>query len=214
MGYKRFASMNIAIIGLSEIAEWYAAAFIAAGHEVFIAWKDGDNANLDPALQMSDSLHVCSIEDAACIADLVVIATVPKDVREVSYWLGDVRRKVIIDATSNVFSDIDEQVKTVCAIKAITGSQHIVKAFHTKGYEHLLKPLFNGAHVELLLAGDSKKAKEITKILATDLGISNCYDFGGNDAIPLFNAMTTCWRGLIKNTKVKDQKQIRIPFRH
>jgi len=199
MGYKTFVSMNIAIIGVSQIAEQYAMAFAGAGHEVFMASKEGDKKCINPLLQSLDGINYCSIEEAADIADLVIIATSPKDVREVSYWLGDVRRKVIIDATSNVFAGIDEQVSTVCAIKAITGSPHIVKAFHTKGYEQLMKPLFNGAHVELIIAGDSKKAKEITKIMALELGISRCYDFGAGDVIPLFNSMTNCLRELKKN---------------
>ena len=49
-----------------------------------------------------------------------------------------------------------------------------------------------------MLVGDSKKAKEITKILAVELGMKYFYDFGGNEAIPLFNEMTKCWHGLDK----------------
>lgn len=198
MSYRNFVSMNIAIIGVSEIAESYALAFTSAGHEVFMAWKESDVNGINPLLGQLDGVHFCSIEQAAEEADLIIIATTPKDVREVAYWLGDVRRKVIIDATSNVFAGPDEQVRTVCAIKAITGSAYIIKAFHTKGYEQMLKPLFNGVSIDMVLVGDSKKAKEITKILARELGINNCYDFGGSEAIPLFNVMTACWRELAK----------------
>lgn len=196
MGYRTFVSMNIAVIGSGEIAEKYAARFAVAGHEVFMAWKNGTNARINPALSSLEHINFCTIEEASDIADLVIIAASPRDVREVSYWLGDVRRKVIIDATSNVPAAADEHVKTVCAIKAITGSPHIVKVFHTDGYERMLKPLFGGAKIGMLLAGESKKAKEITKILALELGIRNCHDFGGGESMPLFDEMTRCWRNL------------------
>src|SRR5699024_1993175 len=108
MSYKTFVSMNIAVIGVSEIAESYALAFVQAGHAVFMAWKEGEKKVINPGILALDGVHVCSIETAADVADLIIIATAPMDVREVSYWLGDVRRKVIIDATTNVFAGIDE----------------------------------------------------------------------------------------------------------
>ncbi len=196
MGYKIFASMNIAIIGVSEVAETLAAGFAFAGHNVYMAWKDGENPGRSRALQSMENLTVCSIEEAANLSDMIIIATAPKDVREVAYWLGDVRRKVIIDATSNVYTPDDELVKTVGGIQSITGSAHIIKVFCTQGYEQLLKPLFSKTRVDLILVGDSKKAKAITEILTIELGMKYFYDFGGNEAIPLFNEMTTCWRNL------------------
>ena len=61
-----------------------------------------------------ENINVCSIEAAADIADLIIIATAPRDVREVAYWLGDVRRKAgPIDATSNVHAPDDDLVKTI-----------------------------------------------------------------------------------------------------
>ncbi len=134
MHYKTFVSMNIAIIGSGETAETYAAGFASAGHEVFIAGKDGDKAAAKPLIAMLDNVYACSIEDAADVADLIIIATPPKDVREVSYWLGDVRRKAIIDATSNVAAPDEELVKTACGIQAITlGSAHIVESLYHQG---------------------------------------------------------------------------------
>jgi len=210
MSYRIFVSMNIAIIGATEIAESYALAFINAGHDVFLASNEGSKAGINPILGRMEGLHLCSIEQAAEIADLIIIATSPKEVREVAYWLGDVRRKVIIDATANVFDDADEQVRTVSAIKTITGSLHIVKVFRTKGYEQILKPLFRDTYMDMIFVGDSKKAKEITKILARELALNNCYDFGGNDAIPLFNVMTACCRELVKKNIPDSRMKIGI----
>jgi predicted dinucleotide-binding enzyme len=194
MGYKILVSMNIAIIGDSSVAQMYAAGFAMAGHSVYMAWKEGKRTQLSDSLSQIENIEMCSIAYAAEIADLVIIATPPEEVREVSYWLGDVRKKVIVDATSNVLTD--EPVKTICAIKAITGSQHIVKVFNTIGYQQLLKPLFNSDKARLILVGDSKKAKEIAKILAKELDIKCCSDFGGSETVLLFNEMTRCWKNM------------------
>ena len=194
MGYKQFVSMNIAVIGSGETAGDYAGGFAFAGHQVFMATREGDNAVIDPLLENLSNITICSIGDAAAVADLIVIATAPKDVREVAYWLGDIRKKVIIDATANVHASDDELVNTVTGIQAITGSPHVVKVFTSRGYEQVLKPLFRRGVIDVMMAGDSKKAKEVTKIMALEMGMESFYDFGGNDALPLFNAMTKCWR--------------------
>lgn len=209
MNYKPFVSMNIAIIGQGESTLDYATAFACAGHEVYMAWKGEDKSTMRLLCGVFDNIHDCSVEDAANISDLIIIATAPKDVRETAYWLGDVRRKVIIDATANVNAPDEDFVKTVAGIQAITGSNHIVKVFNTKGYEQLLRPIFGDKKVQLILAGDSRKAKEIARIMAGEIGITACHDFGGNDTIPLFNEMTKCWRNM-------DTKSIRVkaPVKH
>lgn len=202
MGYKTFASMNIAVIGTGTTVVAYAMRYAGAGHNVFISVMGGDNAALASKLAAFDNIAVCNIENAASVADLIVITSSPRDVREIAYWLGDVRGKVIIDATANIHSAVHEQVNTQGAIKAITGSQHIVKVFSTRGYEELLKPLFRQDKVQLVLVGDSKKAKEVTKILTLDLGVNNFIDLGSDEALPLFDEMTKCWRNLAAKAQV------------
>lgn len=213
MSYKTLVSMTIAVIGSGETAEYYTAGFAFAGHKVLLAGKDGAINNIHQSVLQLTNVTECSIEDAASGADLIIIATAPKDVREVSYWLGDVRNKVIIDVTSNVHAPEEELVKTVCGIKAITGSQHIVKAFNTAGYDDILAPLFKRGKTDLMLVGESRKAKEIAKILATELGLESFYDFGGTEAIELFNEMTRCWRKMMLN-HLTLEKEKRVAIKH
>jgi predicted dinucleotide-binding enzyme len=199
MSYKTFGSMNIAIIGAGRFTEDFATSYALVGHEVFIAWKSTLADTAKPTMKICDNINICSIEEAAGIADIIVISSLPKDVREIAYWLGDVRGKVIIDATANLSIAADEHVNTYGAIKAITGSSYIVKMFCTRGYEQLLKPLLKKDGAQWVVVGDSKKAKEVTKILAKDMSVSGFTDLGNREAIPLFDAMTKCWRDLGKN---------------
>jgi hypothetical protein len=210
MDFKKLVSLNIAIIGNTEVAETYARAFTSAGHEVYMACSASEDALQKAVPDVYGKIHYTTIPEAAAGADFIILATVPSEVREASYWLGDVRRKVIVDVTANVNVADEEMVTTVRAIKAITGSQHVIKVFNTHGYESIIKPLFNGARVDMLLLSDSRKAKEITRIMAIEIGAKYFYDFGGSENIPLFNEMTACWRRLFyeknKNTAAKNIK--------
>lgn len=196
MSYKTFVSMNIAVIGTGGYMHDFATSYALAGHQVFIAWKDVPGGTISPALKLCKNMNICSIADAASIADIIVISSLPKDVREIAYWLGDVRGKLIIDATADVSPDADEHVNTFGAIKAITGSSYIVKMFCTRGYEQLLNPLFGKKDTQWVLAGDSKKAKEAAKILAKDMDVHSFVDLGTSESIPLFDAMIKCWRDI------------------
>lgn len=214
MGFKRLVSMNIAVIGNSDAAVMYATSFANAGHEIYMACCEKNGLKHLHIPDTFNNIHFCTISEAAEAADLIIIATQPKEVREASYWLGDVRRKVIIDVTANVHSPEDDRVNTASAIKSITGSSHVVSVFLTKGYEELLKPLFDGAKVDLLVLSDSKKAKEITKIMAVEIRLNVFYDFGGSESIPLFNEMTKSWRKLQQHSSPKIQPANRLKDMH
>ena len=204
MSFKRLVSMDIAIIGNTDIAAFYASKFAQQGHNIYMACCEKNNVIIRNIPDPNNRISYTSISDAANNADFIIIATVPIEVREAAYWLGDVRKKVIIEVTANVFAQDINQVKTVCAIKAIPGSPHVIKIFYTGGYENILKPLFNGSKVDILLLSDSKKAKEITKIMAIEIGMKYFYDFGGSDNIPLFNEITKCWRKLKLQNEKRD----------
>jgi len=196
MGYKTFVSMNVAVVGIGKVSEHYAIELAMAGHQVFRAWTDPELLTVSVTEEEFDNIFSCDIEEAAAAADLIIIATEPKDAREVAYWLNDVRRKVIIDATADVHTDSDDATNTVNAIRSITGSQHIVKVVNTTRYGNLLQSLFSGNTPGMLVAGDGKKAKAVTKILADDMEILNCSDFGGDETILLLDEMAKCWNKL------------------
>lgn len=194
MSYKTFASMNIAIAGSGDLAEAYAISYVAAGHVVYLAGKNGSKPSKTGVAAKLDSIIACSIEEAAREADLIIICAPPKDVREIAYWLGDVRGKLIIDASANLELTIDEQLNTANAIKAITGSSYIIKVFCTRSYRKMLKPCFNSEDVKWIMVGDSKKAKEAVKILAHDLGVSSFIDLGSAENIPLLDELAYGWK--------------------
>lgn len=193
-------TVGIAIIGSSENASVYAKRFASAGHEVYMSPEKADSKVHTDFFY--DNLHVCGIEDASKAADIIIIATAPTNVREVAYWMGDVRGKVIIDASAD-FAEGDEQVNTIGAIKAITGSSNVVKIFCTEGYEQLLMPLLKNDKTHLILVGENPKARQAAKIIARDMDIYSFIDLGGFEALPLFDSLANCWRDLAKKNKTE-----------
>lgn len=200
MGYKTFVSMNIAIVGTGKLGISVAEKLAAAGHEILIGLQeDADDSMLQPLLDEYEQVQLCSIPYAADAADIIIIATPVAAVRETAYLLDDVRKKVIIDVTNPRGTNEESYINTMNAIKAITGSLHVVKCCNITLYKDMLAPLFNGEAVEVLMAGDSKKAKEVVKILSRDMGYHKCMDFGDNSTVPLLEEMARCWRTLAVN---------------
>lgn len=188
MAHKTFVSLNIAIIGSDKTIIPVADELENAGHELFIGYED-DLA--DPTI----------IENAAEEADVIILATDTANIRGIAYWLGDVRKKVIIDATNFMASPSSDDTNTLNAIKAITGSANVAKMYSCAGYRHVLDMFIKKMEIDMFVAGDSAKAKEVVKILASDMGFRYCHDFGNSNTIPLLEEMVRCWSNFAARQK-------------
>ncbi|MDR3678649.1 MAG: NAD(P)-binding domain-containing protein [Flavipsychrobacter sp.] len=197
MGYKTFVSLNIAVIGEGRKVISLAKRLANVGHNISIGWKDGGAKDQKiMGSRLGDCISFAHITDAAAEADVIIISAAASHVREIAYLLDDVRRKVIVDSTFILPEAFEENINTINAITAITGSPFVVKSFNCSGYQNLIDPLFKGQSVDSFVAGNSIKAKAVVKILARDLGYSNCYDFGNDTTIPLLEEMAKCWHNL------------------
>ena len=210
MGYKAFASINVAVIGNGKTTSLLAHGLSLAGHEVSIGIKENQSIQLDFPESECESISVTTIEDAATSADVIIMATLPSEVREAAYLLNDVRKKVIIDATYMNYSKEEYYLNTLSAIKSITGSPLVVKCFNAAGFEPLPKVSRRDNAINMFVAGDNKKAKEIAKMMARDLGYSDCHDFGGSDSAPLLDEMAICYYHLSERKEHGEKIAIRI----
>lgn len=202
MEYKTLVTMNIAVIGNGKASQVLATKLALVGHNIIIGLKEGEKFYDRSLFDTFTNIQSCSIEEAGSIADFVIIAVPPKDVREVAYWLGDMKRKVIIDITSIYFYDLGNYINTVSAIKAISGAQHVVKCFTAVDYEEIL-PSATNDHRKVFVAGDSKKGKEVIKWMSADLDFDTCYDMGGEDAIASLEQMAITWmNGMLTQERV------------
>jgi len=209
MSYKSFVSMNIAIMGAGKQSERLARSLASAGHELFMGLKNYANPISYYLRDDYDNINITSVEQAAAMADIILIATPLDEVRRTAYLLDDVRRKVVIDITSSVSVKAEDYLNSLNAIRSITGSPHVVKCLNCKGYENLISPLFGNKKIDMLVVGESKKSKEIVKIIAKDLDMENVYDFGNNDTTILMDEMAKCWH----NVAVRQKMGRKITFK-
>jgi len=160
--------MNIAVIGGGKFCESLSHGLAIAGHEIFIGLKE-EYGDISDSLEQFKNIRVGSIEDAAYAADIIIIATEVRHIREVAYWLDDVRKKVIVDATDFISWLPVEDINAISAIKAITGSPHVAKFFNNAHQRDILDGLFKEKVMGMLVVSDSRKAIEVVKILAKDM---------------------------------------------
>ncbi len=188
--------MDIAIIGNEATTVTLAQGLAFAGHRIFIGTNENEVEKLELLTQQFDNILVATIADVAPNADIIIMATTPDNVREAAYLLDDVRKKVIIDISYMNSPNSTNYLNSLSAIKAITGSPYLVKCFNAAGFSPSPKQAKNDA-INMFLAGDNLKAKEIAKLIARDLGYAECHDFGGSDSASLLDEMAICYHHLL-----------------
>jgi hypothetical protein len=60
----------------------------------------------------------------------------------------------------------------------------------------MVNPVYNGVAIDMFVAGDSAKGKEVAKQLAKDAGFGACYSIGGNDKFELMEQFAFFWINL------------------
>jgi predicted dinucleotide-binding enzyme len=116
---------------------------------------------------------------------------------EVAKSLGDTSGKVIIDAM-NIVGGRGPQgyLTTALAILDNTQTRDVVKCFNTTGANNMKDPVYGGSSLDLFVAGDSVRGKDVAIQLALDAGFAACYDVGGNDRFELMEQFAWFWINL------------------
>ena len=168
--------MRIAVIGAGNVGTALADGWKRAGHTVVV----GERGRL---------------RDAALVADVVLVAVPGGAVPEVAAELGDLGDRVVLDAT-NVVSAAMPDGQNPAALRQATRSPHVVKAFNTTGFENMRNPHYGSQAIDMFVAGASAHGKAVAAQLARDLGFAEVWDLGGDDKIPLLEALALVWINL------------------
>ena len=187
--------MKIAIIGTGNVGAALAKGWAKAGHEILLAVRDANNFK-GKELLAQKNISAQPIATAIKTAEVLLIATPPDVVNELAKAIVDVKDKVIIDATNSIRSSPAGYANASEALRALTNCADIVKCFNSTGFENMENPIYDDKGIDMFVAGDSVKGKEIAKQLAKDLGFEECYDFGGNDKIALLEQFALAWINL------------------
>ncbi len=189
--------MRIGIIGIGHVGAALARRWAQAGHQVFLGVRDVQKSNQRAKkLGYLSKVKVVTVHNAAQISDVIVLATPAHQADDVAKKIGDVSKKVIIDATNAVIAKPKPYQHATEALKALTGCKDVVKCFNSTGYENMLDPVYNGQAIDMFMAGDSERGKQVARALALDAGFAECYDFGGDAHIPLLEQLAMVWINL------------------
>jgi predicted dinucleotide-binding enzyme len=164
------------------------------GHHIHLGVQDVQRFKGIELLK-NENTAASSIADAVSKSEVVLIATPPTAIFEIIEKMGDVAGKIIIDATNSV-RQAPEPYKTAyhCLVDKTTAE--VVKCFNSTGFENMLNPVYDGEGIDMFMAGDSAKAKEVANKLALDAGFATCYDFGKSDKVELLEKFALSWINL------------------
>lgn len=189
--------MKIAIIGSGNVGGALAKKWIQAGHTILVGARlplSDKNINLATAIGED---RFTSIEHAVKQCEVILLATPAPACVDVVKSLGNTSGKVIIDSMNIIMGRGPQGYKnTADAILDHTQTKDVVKCFNTTGFNNMANPNYGAMALDMFVAGDSEKGKDIASQLAIDAGFDNCYDIGGNDKFELMEQFAWFWINL------------------
>lgn len=185
--------MKIAIIGAGNVGSALARTWAGAGHRIFLGVRNSRGQKVTALLAGRPLVSAHSPAEAVRDAEVVLFAVPPDAVRQIVDALGDLKGKVLIDATNSVRARAGDFGSVAEALLGWTRSEDVVKCFNTTGFNVMQNPMFGGVAADMFMAGSSHRAKEVARRLAVDAGFAECYDLGGNDRIGLLESFAAIW---------------------
>jgi predicted dinucleotide-binding enzyme len=188
--------MQIAIIGTGNVGGALATKWAQKGHRMYLGVRDTQNfKGIELLKNPLTTAH--PVGEAVALAEVVLVSTPAPSAIAVAKSLGDTTGKIVIDSMNIVMGRGPEGYRnTAQAILDHTNTTDLVKCFNTTGYNNMINPRYGSQVLDLFVAGDSKRGKEIARQLALDAGFGACHDIGGNDKFELMEQFAWFWINL------------------
>jgi predicted dinucleotide-binding enzyme len=180
--------MRVGIIGAGNMGSAFARRLSAAGHDVYIASRDIEDAR-EVATSIGSSVHAVPQEELGDSVDILIAATPYPHQVDAVRESGTIDGKPLIEISNPVKEDMSGLavgLTTSAAeevAKAAPGAM-VVKAFNTVFAQVLgdAEASTGGTKVQVFFAGDEEAAKAAVRSLIESMG------FEPLDAGPLSNA--------------------------
>jgi 8-hydroxy-5-deazaflavin:NADPH oxidoreductase len=182
---------KIAIIGAGNVGGTLGTAWAQkAGHEIFFGVRDGKSDKAQALLRsIGGKAHAGSPAEAAAFADIIVMSTPWPATEAVIRSMGDLRGKIILDATNpltrgaeGIALEIGHSTSGGEKVQTWASGASVFKTLNTTGFGNMANPVFGGAKAIMFVAGDDASNKPRVLDLVNQLG------FDVVDAGPLRNA--------------------------
>lgn len=164
--------MQIAIIGTGNVGGALARAWARAGHHISLGVRNPQDQKVLALTAGGAQITAHAPAEAVNAAETVLFAIPPNALRQVLDSLGDLKGKMLIDATNSVGTKAGEFASVAGALRSWTNSTDVVKCFNTTGFNVMANPQFGGIAADMFMAGSSSRAKEIARRLAQDAGFA------------------------------------------
>lgn len=165
--------MKVLVIGSGNMGSGFAKRFAAADHQVAVTSRNADKAQ---KLAKDVGAQAVPSADAAKGRDIIVVATPFDQAVEALKAVGDLKNKVIVDATNPLSADfmsltVGHTTSAAETIAASVPGAHVVKAFNTIFAPVLSEGTsFGEAKAPVFVAADDVQAKDAVKTLAKSIG--------------------------------------------
>jgi 8-hydroxy-5-deazaflavin:NADPH oxidoreductase len=188
--------MKISIIGTGNVGGALATQWAKAGHQIFLGTRDVARFE-DKHLLENPNTTLHSLPESAQNAEVILVAAVPQATQSICEQIQNFAKgKILIDAMNSIRTRPEGFNHSFDAFRDYLTETEVVKCFNSTGFENMKNPVYDGQGIDMFMAGDSQRAKDIAKQLALDAGFSTCLDFGGDDKVQLLEHFALCWINL------------------
>lgn len=173
--------MNIGILGAGNIGGNLGRRWAKQGHTLHFGARDATKLAALVA-ECGNGATAGDVKAAAAASDVLVLAVPWAAVPEVLANAGDLKGKILIDATNALrWNDGPEPAVTDTSaahkVAEMAAGARVVKAFNTLGAEHILNPVVGGHPADVFICTDDAEARKTVSTLATEIGF-NVVDLG------------------------------------
>ena len=185
--------MDIAILGTGNVGSALGPAWARVGHTIHYGSRTPDAAHVQELVERTGSGASATLPaQAAAQADTLLLATPWRVARDYVIGLGDLRGKVLLDATNAIQERPQGAASSAELLARALPGTHVVKAFNAIGTLGMEDPDFGGENASLFLAGNDDDAKGRAAGLAADLGF-DVVDCGGLAAAEQLEHLARLW---------------------
>lgn len=167
---------RVAIIGTGDVAGALGPEFAAQGHEIVYGSRNPDRSDVRELVARTGGNASATTQSASIAgADIVVLAVPGRLAASIAADLGDLSGKIIIDPTNNYVRDdvprLAGDTSNAEAIQAVAPGAHVVKAFNTLNWRHMVDPDSSGGPLTIPLVGNSAEAKAKVAEIVAGMGL-------------------------------------------
>jgi len=193
--------MKIGIIGSGNVGGALGSRWAKLGHEVVFGTRDPQGLDVQQlAAKAGGKTSVATLADAASKGDALLLAMPWPATEQVIGSLGDLSKKILIDATNPLLPDMSGLTlgTTTSAGEQVASwarGAKVVKAFNTVGANIMGDPSFDGHKPVMFYCGDDAEAKKVVKKLIDEL-VFEAVDAGPLKQARLLEPFALLWISL------------------